>query len=163
MAKKSKSGVVVGDVDVQEATAAQTGAQPGNGKRQGKADGGASSAPGRMGKPKNCAADSAPEVAPKVSARLANLRPGWKPGQSGNPKGRPKGLRNKFSENYIDAMQRAFEERGVAAIHAVIDESPAEFLRLCSAIVPKQFGVEEGSQDVFLKLWQAISDGTAAV
>jgi hypothetical protein len=111
-------------------------------------------APGKARNPKIAAID-------KTRPPTKTGNPNWEKGcPSPNPAGRPKGSRNKFSENYIDAMQRAFEERGEAAIHAVIEESPAEFLRLCSAIVPKQFGLEEGSENAFLQLWRAISDGT---
>ena len=141
--------------------AAQAPAQPRKRKGQGKANGGASVAPGRTNKPKSITESVGLETVKVPKKKGWQPEKQFKPGQSGNPAGRPKGSRNKFSENYIDAMQQAFEERGIAAIHAVIDENPAEFLRLCSAIVPKQFGVEEGTQDCFRQVWESISAGTA--
>jgi Family of unknown function (DUF5681) len=152
MAKKSRGGVGVGDVDVEQVTpqAAQTSAQPGNGKRQGKTAGGASKAPGRANK-------GIESTRPK--AKTGN--PNWEKGVSGNPAGRPKGSRNKFSENLISAFCADFERNGVEVIAAVRSESPVDYLRLAVSIVPKQFGIEESSQDCFMKLWHAISDGRA--
>jgi hypothetical protein len=154
MKKSSKRGEV-GD-ELQESTpqAAQTGAQPGNGKRQGKAVDGASKAPGRTGKP---AAKGSPAGRKSVNTerRTDHL---FKAGQpSANPNGRPKGSRNKFSENLISAFCADFARNGPGVIAAVRSESPVDYLRLAVSIVPKQFGIEEGSEDCFLKLWQAIS------
>jgi hypothetical protein len=155
MAKKSKMGVGNG---LQETTpqAAQTGAQAGNGKRQAKAVDGASKAPGRTGKPKG-----ATPAGTGISSARGDIATRFKKGESGNPYGRGKGVRNKLSERFISALHDDFEIHGDVVIEAVRSEAPAEYLRIISSIVPKQFGVEEGSEDCFLKLWQAISDGTA--
>ena len=82
-------------------------------------------------------------------------------GESGNPAGRPKGSRNKLSEAFISALHDSFEQHGDAAILEVLENSPAEYLRIVGSIVPKQFGLEEGTQNAFLKVWQAISEGKA--
>ena len=82
-------------------------------------------------------------------------------GESGNPVGRPKGSRNKLSEAFISALHDSFEQHGDAAILEVLENSPAEYLRIVGSIVPKQFGLEEGTQNAFLKVWQAISEGKA--
>jgi hypothetical protein len=86
----------------------------------------------------------------------------FKPGMpSPNPAGRPKGSRNKLSENFISALQSSFDRSGEAAIEAVLTESPGEYLRIIASIVPKQFGLEEGTQNAFLQVWLAISEGRA--
>jgi hypothetical protein len=151
MAKKSSKRAEVSD----EATpqAAQTSARRGDGKRQGKAVDGASPAPGASN-------DAGQKAAGKSNPGWKNLRPPWKKGDVPNPKGRPKGSRHKLSAAFIQALHDSFEEHGDAAIMAVIQDSPAEYLRIIASIVPKQFGIEEGSEDCFLKLWRAISDGT---
>jgi hypothetical protein len=92
--------------------------------------------------------------------RNANLKP-FKPGQSGNPHGRGKGSRNKLSEAFINAMHEDFEEAGIEVIREVRRESPVDYLRLVASIVPKQFGLEEGTQNAFLEVWKAISEGRA--
>jgi hypothetical protein len=128
---KAKGGVEVG------VGAAQTDAQRGNGKRQG-ANGDGNSNP-----------------------RTRGLRPPWKKGDVPNPAGRPRGSRHKLSEAFILALQSKFEERGIEAIDRVIDETPGEFLRVVASIVPKQFGLEEGTQNAFLDVWKFISEGRA--
>lgn len=61
----------------------------------------------------------------------------FKPGQSGNPAGRPKGARVRFSEKFIEALAQDFENHGQTAIVTCRGERPAEYLRICAAIVPK--------------------------
>jgi hypothetical protein len=158
MAKKSKSGVDVDD-EAHEATpqAAQTAVQPRKRKGHGKAVGGASGAPGRTNG--NVAGADGASAPRKGKQGLATP---WPKGVSGNPKGRARGSRHKLSENFILALHDSFEEHGDAVIAAVIQDNPAEYLRIIASIVPKQFGIEEGSQDCFLKVWQSISDGTAS-
>jgi hypothetical protein len=56
------------------------------------------------------------------------------------------------------ALHDSFERNGAAVIDAVIQDNPGEYLRIIASIVPKQFGIEEGSQDCFLQLSRAISD-----
>ena len=90
----------------------------------------------------------------------SGLMPAWEKGKSGNPNGRPKGSRHRFSESLISAFCDDFERNGVQVIEAVRSEAPVDYLRLAVSIVPKQFGIEEGTQDAFLACWQAISDGT---
>ncbi len=93
---------------------------------------------------------------------LANLRAPWKKGEVPNPAGRPKGSRHRLSEKFILALHDDFERHGTAVVEAVRNESPGEYLRIIASIVPKQFGIEEGtSQDAFLNCWRAISEGRA--
>jgi len=94
--------------------------------------------------------------------RTRGLRPPWKKGDVPNPAGRPKGSRHKLSEKFIRALHDDFERHGDGVIEAVRSEAPAEYLRIIAGIVPKQFGIEEGtSQNAFLECWRAISEGRA--
>jgi hypothetical protein len=144
--KKSKG---VGS-EVQETTpqAEQASAQARKPRRHGKAAGAASAAPGQ------------PNGNGNSNPRTRGLRPPWKKGEVPNPAGRPRGSRHKLSEKFILALHDSFEEHGAAVIDAVIQDNLGEYLRIIASVVPKQFGVEEGSQDCFLSLWRAVSDGT---
>ena len=82
-------------------------------------------------------------------------------GESGNPSGRPKGARNRLSEKFIEELHDSFERNGAGVIEAVMWESPGEYLRIIASIIPKQFGLEEGTQDAFVNCWLAISEGRA--
>lgn len=65
----------------------------------------------------------------------------FKPGNAGGP-GRPKGSRNKLDEDMLRDFCAAWEEFGAEAITAVLADSPAEFLRICVALLPKQIQAE---------------------
>ena len=158
MAKKSGVGVSVGDEAPQ---ATQAGAQAGKRNGQGKAAGGASAAPGRTNKPKSITESVGLETVKVPKKKGWQPEKQFKPGQSGNPAGRPKGSRNKLSESFIARMHADFEQHGDTVIEAVRTESPGEYLRIIASIVPKQFGIEEGTQDCFLQVWTAISEGRA--
>ena len=105
------------------------------------------------------AASTAQQGNGNSNPRTRGLRPPWKKGDIPNPAGRPKGSRHKLSGAFIEALHDSFEQHGAAAIETVYSESPSEYLRIIASIVPKQFGVEEGTQSAFLECWRAISEG----
>jgi Family of unknown function (DUF5681) len=59
-------------------------------------------------------------------------------GVSGNPAGRPKGAKNKLCEDFLGDMLDAWEARGPAAINAMIDEKPGDFVKVVAGLVPKE-------------------------
>lgn len=61
----------------------------------------------------------------------------------GNP-GRPKGSRNKLSEDFFKVLAAKFEERGEAAVSAMIDERPHEFAKMIAGLQSKEFTGEDG-------------------
>jgi hypothetical protein len=94
-----------------------------------------------------------------ISSARGDIATRFKPGESGNPHGRGKGSRNKLSEAFIMQLHDSFERNGESVIEAVMLENPGEYLRIIASIVPKQFGIEEGTQNAFLDVWRAISEG----
>jgi len=66
----------------------------------------------------------------------------WKPGQSGNPRGRPTGSRDKVTEAFLHDLAEHWQEHGKQAIERVYDAEPATYLRIVSALVPKEHKVD---------------------
>lgn len=66
----------------------------------------------------------------------------FQPGKSGNPKGRPQGAKHKFSEQFISALSEDFQEYGKGVIKKVREEKPAEYLRVCARLMPKDIDLE---------------------
>ncbi len=58
----------------------------------------------------------------------------------GNP-GRPKGARNKLGEMFIEDVLAAWESKGAAAIHTVIEKRPQDFLKVVASLLPKDLNV----------------------
>jgi len=71
----------------------------------------------------------------------------WAPGQSGNPAGRAKGSRNKLADDFLNALHDDFKDNGKAAIIAVRDERPHEYLKIVASLLPKQIEIKEGAFD----------------
>jgi hypothetical protein len=67
------------------------------------------------------------------------------PFAKGRPKtgGRAPGARNRLSTAFILAIAEAFEERGEECIRIMIAEEPADFLRLCAGLLPKEFEITD--------------------
>jgi hypothetical protein len=67
------------------------------------------------------------------------------PFQIGRPKtgGRARGTRNKLNADFIAALCEAFEEHGKEAIRIVVAEDPATFIKICVAILPKEFEITD--------------------
>lgn len=83
------------------------------------------------------------EDTPKKSPK-DNLLPPWQPGQSGNPAGRPKGARSKLSENFFEALQKDFEEHGIAALQVMRAERPQEYIKAIASLQSKEITGEDG-------------------
>lgn len=69
------------------------------------------------------------------------LKAPWKPGQSGNPDGRPKGTRNKLSELFWSDLFAKWQEKGLAAIDAMIEQRPGDFVRVVASQMPQELNV----------------------
>ena len=66
----------------------------------------------------------------------------WKPGESGNIAGRAVGSRNKLSEQFLAALQSDFEKHGVAAIAAVREKRPQDYLKMVASLLPRTASVD---------------------
>lgn len=60
------------------------------------------------------------------------------PGQSGNPAGRPKGSRSKLQEDFLSDVLAAWKLKGAAAIDAMIEDKPGDFVKMVAGILPKE-------------------------
>lgn len=71
-----------------------------------------------------------------------------KPGEVRNPKGRPKGSRNKLGESFIAALADDFEAHGIAAIVAVREKRPSDYLKVIASLVPQQIEVRKATDEL---------------
>ena len=58
----------------------------------------------------------------------------------GNP-GRPKGSRNKFGQDFIDAIADDFATHGREVLAKVRQEFPVAYLKIAAALVPKRLEI----------------------
>lgn len=72
----------------------------------------------------------------------------FKPGQSGNPAGKPKGAKSKLQEDFLRDVLTAWETRGPDAITGMINEKPADFVKMVAGLMPKdiQFNINDASE-----------------
>ena len=62
----------------------------------------------------------------------------WQKGQSGNPAGRPIGSRDRINELFLRDLAAHWQEHGRTAIERVFSAEPATYLRVVSALVPRE-------------------------
>jgi hypothetical protein len=74
---------------------------------------------------------------------------GFMPGNPGGP-GRPKGSRNKLEESMLRDLCDAWEEYGAEAITAVLADHPADFLKICASLLPKQIEADITEKTVYV-------------
>ena len=72
------------------------------------------------------------------------------PGEVRNPAGRPKGARSKLTEIFLKGMLADFEQHGSIAIEKVRTEKPDQYLKVISAIIPKEITGEDGAPIAFI-------------
>jgi hypothetical protein len=77
-------------------------------------------------------------IPPKRDEASGQFKPGNKYGR-----GR-KGARNRLHADFISAAQEHFEEIGKTAFEIVFRESPKDYLKILSGILPKEFILEDG-------------------
>jgi len=62
--------------------------------------------------------------------------------------GRPRGARNRFCREFIEALQKDFQEHGADAIKVVRIEDPGTYLRVCASLMPRELTVETVAADL---------------
>lgn len=82
----------------------------------------------------------------KNAATTRKQMPKGKPFEAGNP-GRPKGSRNKLGEDFIQALAEDFKTGGVAAIKAMREEKPNEYVKVVASLLPKHVEVKDVTLD----------------
>jgi len=60
-----------------------------------------------------------------------------RPFEPGNP-GKPKGAKHKLQESFVKDVYAAWKERGAAAVNAMIDEKPGDFVKVVASLIPKE-------------------------
>lgn len=68
-------------------------------------------------------------------------------GNSGG--GRPKGSRNRLTDTFLSAIADDFTANGIEAIERVRKKDPAAYLKLISALIPRQLVLEKEQETDF--------------
>lgn len=67
-------------------------------------------------------------------------------GNNGGP-GRPKGSRNKLGEAFLEDMLADWQDNGKAAIVAVREEKPDQYLKVVASVLPKELNIKVSELD----------------
>ena len=65
-----------------------------------------------------------------------------------NHTGRPKGARNRLQNTFVTALAEDFEEHGAGIIRIVRCEEPATYLKIITAVLPKEMIFENATSDL---------------
>lgn len=57
--------------------------------------------------------------------------------QPGNP-GKPKGVKHKIQEDFLKDVHEAWQAKGKAAIDAMIEDKPGDFVKVVAGLIPKE-------------------------
>lgn len=57
--------------------------------------------------------------------------------QPGNP-GKPKGVKHKMQEDFLRDIHNAWQDKGAAAIDAMIANKPGDFVKVVAGLMPKE-------------------------
>ena len=71
----------------------------------------------------------------------------FKPGKSGNPHGRPVGSKNKLSEDFLQALTENFAKHGQQAIARVLEDEPAQYLKIIAGLMPKELLLQVSQEE----------------
>jgi hypothetical protein len=92
------------------------------------------------------------------TARKQIGRP-FQPGQSGNPLGRPVGARQKLGTAFVEALESDFLQHGVAAIQAVREKRPHDYLKVIASLLPRNVELSgDLHQTLTLELGEFVRD-----
>ena len=84
-----------------------------------------------------------------------------------NRSGRRLGSRNKFTEQFVDAMLVDFEQYGESVIAEVRQKDPSSYIRVATAVIPSKSEAEVEVKDVSSETlaeidWEVITGGISA-
>lgn len=68
-------------------------------------------------------------------------------GASGNPAGRPKGSRPALAEAFLADVYAEWQEQGRAAVKAMIDDRPGDFVKVVASLMPKDVNLNVSPMD----------------
>lgn len=60
--------------------------------------------------------------------------------------GRPRGSRNQLSEDFLAELHRCFRKGGREALESMCRERPAEFIRVCASLIPRELMLEVSAE-----------------
>jgi hypothetical protein len=103
-----------------------------------------------------------PQSGAKKRGNPQNLMPPWKPGQSGNPSGRTKGTKNAILSRALEDLQKDWLANGMQAIADMREKNPARYVEVVFAMMPKEFALDDETQEGFAGIWAALAKASAS-
>jgi hypothetical protein len=119
-----------------------------------------------------------PKVEPaNTGKKLGNRMPRggeatrFKPGAEwrGNAAGRPKGLRNVVSRDFLTDIITVWNEAneqgnktGLDALRELAATRPGQFVAAVGNLVPREFSLDDETQEGFMGIWQALAKASAS-
>ena len=70
------------------------------------------------------------------------IRGRFAPGHSGNPGGSPEATRRAFNKRFLLDLAEDWQQHGREVFKRVRRESPASYLKVCAALVPREMKIE---------------------